>query len=257
MSTIKLVSVMERLAWAGKHIDAAHGLSNSMIQDHLYTFSAKQEGKGRVVVRATRVTPYPREFSLLVGDAAHNIRAALDNLAFAIVKPPPGKEKDVYFPISKTKAGFIEEARRKLPGVSVRVRAAFERLQPYHRRKMPQANNLARLHALNNWDKHRALAVCSVITGGVSIWPTITGPHTVKSVRIRQGILKEGAILAVIHISSVSGESDVKMRPEIKMAPVFDIGMPKEIRAVPVIEVLRRSLWYVERTVVPNLRKFI
>jgi hypothetical protein len=252
-----IVSVMERLGWASKHINAAHTLSNSRIQDNFYKFAAKQEGKGRVVVRVARVDPYPREFSLMIGDAAHNIRAALDNLAFAIVKPSPGREKSVYFPICKTREKFRQSAPGMLPGISVRIRAAFERLQPYHRSTMPEAKNLARLNVLNNWDKHRELAICSVVTGGISIWPKVSGPHELKGVRIQHGILKEGAILAVLKMSSASGESQLQLNPQIVLAPVFDLGMPKEIRFIPVLEVLRRSLWFVERTVVPSLRKFL
>jgi hypothetical protein len=248
---------MERLAWAGRHIDAAHALSNNQIREHLYSFSAKQERPGRVVVRASTFAAYPREFSLLVGDAAHNIRSALDNLAFAVVKPPSGKERDVYFPICKTGAIFRRSAPRLLPGVSARIRAAFERLQPYHHRKMPQARTLARLNVLNNWDKHRALAVCSVVTGGVSMWPKVSGPHTIEGVRIRHVILKQGAILAVIKVSKTPGESNLQVNPEIKLAPVFDERMPKQVRFIPVLQVLRQSLWFVERTVVPNLRHFI
>ena len=120
-----IVSVMERLGWASKHINAAHALSNSRIQNESYKFSAKQESKGRVVVRVARVDPYPRAFSLMIGDAAHNIRAALDNLAFDIVKPSPGKEKSVYFPICKTREKFRQSAPGMLPGVSVHIRAAI------------------------------------------------------------------------------------------------------------------------------------
>jgi hypothetical protein len=257
MSAPTIVAVMERLAWADKQINTAQSLSNNQIQEHLYTFSAKQEQRGRVVVRAENVATYPREFSLLIGDAAHNIRAALDNLAFAVVKPQAGRERDVYFPICKTRAKFRQSAPRMLPGISIRARAAFERLQPYHYRKLPQAQALARLSALNNWDKHRALAICAVVSGGVSMWPRIAGPHTVEGVRIRPGVLSEGGILAVIKVSKTPGESNLQVRPEIKLAPVFDQRMPKEIRLIPVLQVLRQSVWFVERTVVPSLRKFV
>ena len=122
---------------------------------------------------------------------------------------------------------------------------------------MPEAKNLARLNVLNNWDKHRELAICSVVTGGVSIWPKVSGRHELKSVRVRYGILREGAIVAVLKMSSTSGESQLQINPQIVLAPVFDKRMPKEVRFIPVLEVLRRSLWFVERTVVPSLRQLL
>lgn len=249
-------AVKARLKRAEEHINAAHELSNSLFESGLYRIGIKHEGNGRIVVRVQEINPFPAKFSLLVSDAAHNIRAALDNIAFAVVKPAPGKEKSVYFPITTSSARFRAVAPAQLPGVSPRIRAAFERLQPYHRGKMPKAKHLAMLHSLNIWDKHRQLAICSTLTGNSRFAISISGgQRNIVSQRIRKGVLKVGAILATFHLSQSSNYSDVQVHPEILVAPIFDKGMPVEVRNVEVLRVLRESLWFVERTVLPSMSK--
>jgi hypothetical protein len=123
-------------------------------------------------IYATDVLPVPDHWSLILGDIAHNLRSALDHLAWALVtrgKTPPSSLKknqahDVGFSISRTRAAFNNSltatlpGRTKLPGVHPSDVALVRRFQPYHRSARNQwRHGLVLLQTFNNDDKHRAV----------------------------------------------------------------------------------------------------
>src|SRR5438874_575713 len=50
----------------------------------------------------------PVEFSAIIGDVIHNLRAALDLMAVQVVRLNHQSDEDVYFPFSKSAARFDE-----------------------------------------------------------------------------------------------------------------------------------------------------
>jgi hypothetical protein len=109
------------------------------------------------------VEPMPARWGLLLGDALHNVRCALDHMAWHLVAiggSPPTKIEDqrrVGFPIYDTASGFAKSVRPRIPGVSPAQQAIIERHQPHHRGKGVGTHPLALLQDLNNTDKHREL----------------------------------------------------------------------------------------------------
>jgi hypothetical protein len=100
------------------------------------------------------------------------------------------------FPILKSGPEFKKIAPARLKGVSPKARAAIERLQPYHRRKLPEAKSLALLDALCNVDKHRMLHPTASMIIGTQFGITGTGFFELQSVEVFPAELQPRAMVA-------------------------------------------------------------
>lgn len=256
MSALKLVTIHERLGWADHQLKQAVQMAQECA-DKICALGTKHEGN-KLTIFVKNVTPYPREFSFLLGDAAHNIRSALDNLTFAIAKPSTERERNrIDFPIYDNLKAFKEFAPKKLPGVTKEVFLAFEALQPYHAKTVLGAEYLSALQCLNNWDKHKEIAICCINSKGVGFSPKIQGAHKILDTEIQNGLLTEGKVIAVMTLTSEESFSDINLNAHLSLAPVFDAQMPEKLRGHLPLEVLHKAMWYTDRTVVPHLRKFL
>jgi hypothetical protein len=233
-----LDSARAKVDMAHKHLIAAYAVGKSFINGKFYKISPKNDRKHRLVIYFSRVDPIPAEFGLLIGDVANNLRSALDHIAFAFAKPTtPKEERGIQFPLISKKIDFNGQAKRNLIGVPRNVRAAIERLQPYHRRKNPRLHALRYLQAINNWDKHRSLLVCPVSVTQCSFELILkTGKFSsIRHAIFNNRVMKAGAVVARFEIvNTIKGtEMDMDFKPTC--VPVFDVGMPKEIRGVQVM----------------------
>src|SRR5258708_14947356 len=104
----------------------------------------------------------PDSFGLLIGDFLHNLRSALDNLAYALMLAGPGPVTDKMrsnseFPIFAADDGgrpgqgpvLVSKAARKYTGWRREVKAAAEAVRPYRRGQDYSAHPLRWLHELN------------------------------------------------------------------------------------------------------------
>ena len=102
----------------------------------------------------------PRDFGLIVGDCVHNLRSALDHLAYALPRAAgtdPRWEKWSQWPIFDDPNDFAGAAKRWLCGVDGGAVAGIETCQPYYRPNGPTRHPLRYLAELSNLDKHRVL----------------------------------------------------------------------------------------------------
>lgn len=109
--------------------------------------------------------PAPIEnFGILVGECIHNLRSALDNLAFALARlhcDPPSKPELISFPIFEDENDFnSSKSYRGLSQLSPDASALIEKLQPFHRKHpniqgAPAEDPLVILQNIDNINKHR------------------------------------------------------------------------------------------------------
>jgi hypothetical protein len=89
------------------------------------------------------------------GDIVHNLRSALDHLAYQMVIVGSGSEpsRRVEFPIAKDSATYEAEKARKVKGMRQLAIQAIDNVKPY------KGGNdaLWKIHELDNIDKHRTL----------------------------------------------------------------------------------------------------
>jgi hypothetical protein len=98
---------------------------------------------------------FPIGLGLMVGDAIHNLRAALDHLIAACARANGGDEKNTHFPIRKTKIDFEDGLKRDVlkPGAGRLAADLVRKVKPYRRGN----GALFAIHHLDLADKHRLL----------------------------------------------------------------------------------------------------
>ena len=94
----------------------------------------------------------------VAGDVVHNLRSALDHLAYQLVlvgSPDVEPSRRVEFPIAKDAATYEADKRQKVKGMRADAVRSIDALQPY--KGVCNGDALWRIHDLDNIDKHRAL----------------------------------------------------------------------------------------------------
>jgi hypothetical protein len=140
---------------AVEHHDRCLELFGEFIQNH--SFSIADTDPGAPSGRLGSETVWT-EISCVVGDAIHNLRAALDHVAYAVAADRLHAKylKSVYFTIRSDRAAFDKAMRKgafeQLMGSD--WRAFLLGVQPFQGQKY---EDLGRISALDNTDKHRLL----------------------------------------------------------------------------------------------------
>jgi hypothetical protein len=168
---------------AGEHIEQLRRLVQAWFRRDSYTIVSERDAKtGYTVARAKISEPPSPAIALVAGDAAHNLRSALDhlalrlNLAYNISQLPEGEiEKLSEFPILDTEFDRSGQPRfrrlqqggakkrqpapksglAKLLGAHPEAIQAIEDIQPYKRGKQFASDPLWMINELDRIDKHR------------------------------------------------------------------------------------------------------
>lgn len=205
------------------------------------------------VVRFRTVPKISETFPLVLGDAIHNLRSALDHLACQIVI---GHELDVEEGPGGTQFPILDETRKSNvpdgrylpylnPPVPIPTRELLDEVQPY---KRPYAANhdLYPVKHLDNCDKHRELVVTIVS------FVTIGWVGDRNMVGANQGPYEDGD--EICRFESLTGKPDPDFKPTIPMTIRFDQPeagnwSPSESAA----DLLRQhSLTYITNEVIPR-----
>lgn len=101
-----------------------------------------------------RIKPIPKEFSAIIGDVVHNLRAALDLAACDLVRLNKQSDKDVYFPFAKDATELEKMIKaRHIDRAGSDIVELVQALKPYKGGN----TKLRAIHDLDISDKHRAL----------------------------------------------------------------------------------------------------
>jgi hypothetical protein len=118
-------------------------------------------GQAALTLTISRLPVFSTGIGLLIGEIVHNLRSALDHLAWHLVPPTRLRKlsvraaEAVYFPMARTQKGYWNGVNRLLPGTTNDQRAFIEQYQPYHRSAAGRA--MRTLRTLSNTDKHRII----------------------------------------------------------------------------------------------------
>lgn len=201
-------SCTAKIARAQKHAETFERQVRAWIKERPYTLVAHTNTEGTRHSTFLRVKkPHDgMRWSLLAGDAFHNLRSALDHLVYAIAAHQLSAaelaevSKKLAFPICNTPNDFNSK-RHRIASLSVDVRAEIEAMQPYHRPHPELPPPLSVLRDLDDIDKHRSLHVVlnQSIKGHFKNinWtaPPGTGPVIAQ---VYTGELKDGAEVAAL-----------------------------------------------------------
>jgi hypothetical protein len=149
-------SARSKLARAEHHISDLKGQFEGFVKRKPHRFSVKHdEETGQPVVQIRFVESVPDTFAVVIGDAVHNLRCALDHLMWKLIGWDGGTtDKHLQFPCREGKIDF-EAACNGIQTPSIWIKDMLRRFECH---VGGTGEGLYVLHALDNADKHRAIA---------------------------------------------------------------------------------------------------
>jgi hypothetical protein len=170
---LRLVRV--KIERAEKHLDDLEPAVRSLGKASFKLISLdSQSESSKPFLNVRPLNIYPPEIPAITGDVIHNLRCALDHLAFHLVQvgitfgeTPPGKWEDIQFPILPSLKSYEDGKRRRIQGARREAIEAIDALKPYK----GGCEALWLLRRLDNTDKHSFILPIGedVIIGGVSL----------------------------------------------------------------------------------------
>jgi hypothetical protein len=170
------------------------------------------------VVRVVEVPDVPVRWSLAVGDAVHNMRAALDYLAYELVALNDGGvyDEQTQFPIgtAPTKSGHSRLAWRTILLLGEHWEI-IERAQPYHDPENIYPASLGLLRDLSNKDKHRLLVPASIAAdvSAVGLVQPEVGSCRLERAKYHDGVIEPGTVLATEEFLALTDEPRTILTP--------------------------------------------
>ncbi|WP_322920654.1 hypothetical protein [Nocardioides renjunii] len=164
---------------------------------------------GETLVIALRVTdPAPLNLGLLVGEIAHQMRSALDHLAYALVLAAGNTPtRRTAFPVLTTRpAGGL----RIEGGVSPAAMAAVEEFQPYQRTDAA-AHPLHRLTELWNIDKHRHLHLTALFATGTQVFISMPDGSAMVGGQLQTTAVGDDGVLGVFRFEGGEIHPDLEV----------------------------------------------
>lgn len=151
---------------AAERSAALTGAIAAFCREHPITFRAtlRQHRLGVDLVCDMGGVDVPLDtWSVELGEIAHLLRSALDNLVFACaqtVADPPVRPRDLQFPIVQAEAEYSRAVRNIESQLPTSVAELLRLVQPFQRARpdvegSPEADPLVLLHWISNQDKHR------------------------------------------------------------------------------------------------------
>jgi hypothetical protein len=198
-----------KLRRAREHIAAAAEIVQEWLGGDAFLIESKLNlATGRTERRVRLSEAPPDQLALVVGDAVHNLRAALDHAVFDAASECVGgtltekEERALAFPVLKSRPdeGFHRKTAPHLPHVPREVRKVIEEEQPYQWTTPEDPDGYCfrpvwQIHELDRIDKHRRLTV----TAASLEYHAIGVPDGVEpdvKFCVERGPVKDGQLLA-------------------------------------------------------------
>lgn len=212
----------------------------------------------RVQIDESRLAP----LSLPFGDFVHNLRTALDHIVWELAsddhrKDSPLPEFPIYLDSDSRRDSFQGLGLKKIRSLPAAARTLIERVQPYQnphwdgwrlQSGVRQGNPLARLHYLDNIDKHRSLVPTVWLAAGHHAF----GPDdALKALVVHSGPHRDGGIIAELPMSSGYSPDD------LRFMSAFEIAMAEERWAGLSVATFCTDLYYrIGVELVPAFKSF-
>lgn len=261
----------KRLKHARHHLKTFERAVKTFVQREPYIATSKYDRERRCYVGLIRkVLEMPDRWPLVVGDIVHNLRSALDSLAYALAVKGAGRRPDkdevrkIQFPICTLPEAFHGkkgQLRRRLTLLAPTAQAAVERLQPYNAAmKSKNIHVLAALDELANIDKHRHILL--VVAAAESSRLDLSGRGIPKGASITgfSGELKKRTEIGSWSFASPSSSArSIHPEVQVKASMTFQVrfGKGTAIIGEPVAPVLLGMHDYIRDTVFPPLEALL
>lgn len=243
-----LDSARAKLARATKHLHTLEEVVPAFLREHDYP--VVHEVDRAAFYHRWKVelgTPFPECWALVIGDMAHNMRSALDHIAWELAGSDPA-DTWTQFPIYAEETKFAQ-AGRVVKTIPKRPLALIKWLQPY-RRPNPYDDRLWTIHALDAEDKHKTITILLAAMVETEYFPVAPTPSRVQhevtftfgpfDPSIKDAVIAEGRLMA----SPLDG-SPAHTDVEMNFQPTFGIAIRADsagITWLPGLVVLHEAL---------------
>jgi hypothetical protein len=223
--------IINKFNWASGHVEKFEQTMHYFAKDYPNILVHELDNEtGEKVCRVNEVPVLPDTFSLIMGDALHNLRSTLDYLVCELVRVQ-GNEPTTQtaFPIFDNQELYQKGKARRTKGMSTVAVEAIDRIEPW---RDGEGHMLWRLHKLNNIDKHRILLTMALVNMG----RTMTDPEKAQ-LRSGQRETEQTKINVFDWILNTSRSAPLTPGQEIfRIPPGQDISFAVDV-AVPETEV--------------------
>lgn len=271
-----LDDVQAKLCGADERLDKLKEVIGRGAVTDLLRTRTDRDRKGRIRVRVKELAEIPQEWHVWIGECVHDMRSALDHLAYSLNvagsrRNPPPNEGSSQFPIFSRQAKFREMARRRadksMLGFFPRgARTLAERHQPYHRGEYHDFDTdpqwLEVLAELSNIDKHRRFPVTAVTPMLIATPRSINGHMVTEAKTPRYRMLKNDATIMWLTIPTLPPGPKA---PDVQFpyacglnfyGKAADPPLPLVLPYEPVDFVLPNILKHIRETVLPAFQPF-
>lgn len=208
----RLLRIQTKVERAKRHMDELRAAAKAFLASSPYEGGVKHDdaSKERIYFLKSVREP-PVTLAAIVGDVLHNLRSALDHLAYELVvigTGNSGPHHHVYFPISEDAARYKDETPRKVKGMRPEAIRAIDAVKPYG-----GGNDvLWRLHRLDIIDKHRTLLIVGAHVRSWNVGNYLAAQARKLDKKMREAMAAQG--------KDVSGMEEVpEMQLWVNIAP--------------------------------------
>ena len=155
-----------KLERAKKHIFDFEFQMRKFLDSEPYTIGAKLKPEiSHYMLYIASLEPLPETLALIVGDAIHNLRSALDHLTWQLVLAGGGTpNKNTHFPICETLHQYQSAiGQGEIDKIGVGAEKALRLTQPYE----TGDDALLHIHKFDIADKHRLVIT---VNSAVNVW---------------------------------------------------------------------------------------
>jgi hypothetical protein len=175
----------------------------------------------KILVKIDQPVEFPGvEWGIIIGDAVHCLRSALDQLVSGLWTDKTTSR--TRFPICRTVREWIVDAPGMYWSVPPTYVASLDRAQPYHRGDKENEHPLAVLNVLWNLDKHQTIPAVALTTEGMKIEAIgaegFPGWEDLKFRTHPGRALKQGTVLAEASFREADTEDNAKVDVEAHLS---------------------------------------
>jgi len=234
------IGCRERVARADAHIRTFGKTWSDFLEDDPYDAHLEIEADGTGTLSVVpRYESLPAVFSLELGEAMYQLRAALDGAIYACAieetgRDPPPNARDLESPICDT-AELFKKADRKIRHLTGERRRIVEASQPYNMVQDldPEIAFLSPHRAfaiLNDWarkDRHRTLHVVGSWGSQAQPLVAVPPPATLAYLMVTyDGFLEHDCEVAAFKVDGYTHGMDVKANPNMFIDVAVDEDPP-------------------------------
>jgi hypothetical protein len=240
-----------KLGRANVHLESLKEQVQRFIDGNPYGAVAEYDGQTEKCVLRTQIfVPPPQDWGIIIGDIAHNLRSALDQLVWQLACTQTATPFDkTAFPIFDVFTKYRDNGRIVIQNLTPRQKTLVRRLQPYHRGNRAIEHPLWLLQNINNTDKHRVIQTIGAVfdvrgLGFGNLWG-----FDLYNMNVYGGQrLEEGAPIADFTLVQTAPDARMDMHPEI--IPTIEFGKGSNtVEGMPLIATLSDILTHVERVI--------